>query len=405
MAGHFPATGTILLIWFAGGILALCGALCFAELVAMFPKTGGAFIFLREGYGRFPAFCYGWSYMLVTTPASIAAVAVVFVAYLARVIPITDGQRPWIAAGVCLLVTVINVIGVRLGTWSLKILTGAKILALAALMIGALLFGKEAEPGTALLNGSDLGVMAALAASLVAVIWTYEGWSEGPTLAGEMKRKKDVVIALIVGTLGVTLLYVVLNFAYLKVLGVEKVVASDSVAVDMAQSVFGIRGGNFVTGLVLVSTLGSINGMVIGASRIFFAIARDGLFFERFGRVSKWGTPSWALALVALVSAVYCLNSSFESIIRYFVFVSTFWFVLNIFSVAIHRRRSPKAERPFKVPLYPIPMLVYLVVAIGLLVQLFRDNPKDSLLGLMVLVIALPTYWLWNRATNRGSSA
>ncbi|NNF06797.1 MAG: amino acid permease, partial [Candidatus Eisenbacteria bacterium] len=382
-----------------------CGALCFAELVAMFPKTGGAFIFLREGYGRFPAFCYGWSYMLVTTPASIAAVAVVFVAYLARVVPITDAQRPWIAAGVCLLVTVINVIGVRLGTWSLKILTGAKILALAALMIGALLFGKEAETGTALLNGSDLGVMAALAASLVAVIWTYEGWSEGPTLAGEMKRKKDVVIALIVGTLGVTLLYVVLNFAYLKVLGVEKVVASDSVAVDMAQSVFGIRGGNFVTGLVLVSTLGSINGMVIGASRIFFAIARDGLFFERFGRVSKWGTPSWALALVALVSAVYCLNSSFESIIRYFVFVSTFWFVLNIFSVAIHRRRSPKAERPFKVPLYPIPMLVYLVVAIGLLVQLFRDNPKDSLLGHMVLVIALPTYWLWNRATNRGSSA
>ena len=405
VAGELPGLVPLLLLWILGGLMSLCGALCFAELASMFPRTGGSYVFLREGYGPLPAFIYGWSAFLITYPASIAGVSVVFTAYLARLIPGIEPYRPYVAAGLCLLVAGINVLGVRLGAYTLRVFTAAKALALLAICAVAFLPGKGAagnlEPLLALpTEGWSLGPIAL---ALAAVLWTYEGWSDGPTLAGEVRDpRRDVVRALIFGTLGVTTIYVLVNLAYVRVLGISGVAATESVAVDVAARLFGSAGGTLVTLLVLVSTLGSILGMIIGGSRVFYALGRDGLFFRAVGQVHPTRqTPATALTGMALVAAVYCLVSTFEGIIRYFVFISTLWFILNIASVVVHRLRRPELERPFRVPLYPLPVVVYLVAAVALWLQLLVENPRDSLMGLGILLLSVPVYFAWQRFQTR----
>jgi len=404
VAASLPGILPMIGVWVLGGLLALCGALCYAELAGMFPFTGGSYVFLREGYGRFPAFAYGWSALLVTYPASIAAVGVVFTAYLARLVPLPEAARPFAAAGLCLVLCGLNMVGVRFGARLLKGMTGIKVLALAALAVGAALAGGATRANlTPLGAGAATWSATAWALSLTAVLWTYEGWSDGPTLSGEMRgHGRDVARALLAGTALVTAIYVVLNLAYVAVLGIDGVRTSDSVAGDLATRAFGAAGSGVVTLLVLVSTLGSMNAMTLSGSRVFYALARDGLFLRSVGRVDpRTGSPSVALGTLGIIAAAYCLVGTFESIIRYFVFVSTFWFVLNIGSVFLHRRRRPQAERPFRVPLYPFPPLVYLVAATGLLVQLLRDNTRDSLLGLGMILLAIPVYTVWVRAAGR----
>ncbi len=401
VAGHLPSVGPMLAVWVLGGFLALCGALCYAELTAMFPQTGGAYVFLREGYGRLPAFTFGWSSLFITYPASIAAVSVVFVAYLARVVPIDEPLRPVLAAVLCLGIAGLNILGVRAGAWTLKAFTFAKVLALGAIVLTALLARRGAsahlEP---IWSAPPEGwTAAAVALSLVSVLWTYEGWADGPTIAGEVRdRRRDVVRALFVSTLGVTLVYLVTNLAYVYVLGIDGMRESDSVAVDMATAVFGPAGSLFVTLLVLASTLGSILGMIIAGSRVIYAMGRDRLFFGIAGTVHpRFLTPAIALAGLGIVAATYALLGTFESIIRTFVFVAQLWFVFIIASVVWHRIRRPEAPRPFRVPLYPLPVALYLLVAGGLLYQLARDDPRGSATGVGILVLSVPAYAAWVR--------
>jgi len=402
VASHLPGTLGILGIWALGGVMALCGALCYAELAGMFPRTGGSFVFLREGYGRFPAFAYGWSALLVTYPASIAAVAVVFTAYLARLVPMPDAVRGPVAAALCLLLAGLNGVGVRLGAWTLKLFTGAKVLALGAVVLAALFLRRGAGANLHPLWGAPEGGVApgGVALALAAVIWTYEGWTDGPTVAGEVRDPdRDMVRALLIGTLGVTVIYVLANLAYVAVLGVDGVRRSDSVAVDVAGALFGNAGQVYVTLLVLVSTLGSIAGMIIGASRVFYAMGRENLFFSWVGRVHPHrGTPLAALLGVGAISALYALLGTFEGIVSYFIFVSTIWLILNIASVIVHRRRRPGIRRPFRIPLYPLPPLIYLGVACGLLVQLFLENTRNSLVGLAIVAVSVPAFLVWERA-------
>jgi APA family basic amino acid/polyamine antiporter len=205
----------------------------------------------------------------------------------------------------------------------------------------------------------------------------------------------------LVGTLGVTGIYLLVNVAYLMVLGPEGVRSTESVAVATTERAFGRAGVGFVSGLVLVSTLGSMLGMIIAASRVFFAMGRDRLFFARVGHVhARFKTPAAALAGVGVVSALYAALGTFEGIIRYFVFVSGIFLLLNVAAVVRQRRRHPRFSRPVRVPLYPLPVAVYLLVEAGLLIQLFRENPRDSLLGLLVVGASIPAYFLWEWRRN-----
>jgi len=405
VAGYVPNPAGILGIWALGGLAALCGALCFAELTAMFPMTGGSYAFLREAYGRFPSFAYGWSALLITYPASIAAVSVVFTAYLANIVPIAETARPWIAALMCLVLTGLNIIGVRLGATLLRVMTGAKIVALGLVAVAGIVAAKHLTPQgvRGAVATSPSWSLAALALAFTSVVWTYEGWADGPTIAGETRRpERDVPRALLVGTLAVTAIYLLANVAYLLVLGLDGLRQTDRAAVAIADAAFGNRGGAFVTLLVLVSTLGSILGMIIAASRVFFAMGRDRLFFAWVGNVhSRFHTPAAALIGVGLISAVYAVVGTFEGIIRYFVFVSGLFFLLIIGSVFLHRRRHPNAPRPVRIPLYPLPPLLYLAVEVTLLVQLLRENAGFSLIGLAIVLASVPVYVIWERMRSR----
>jgi APA family basic amino acid/polyamine antiporter len=213
-----------------------------------------------------------------------------------------------------------------------------------------------------------------------------------------------VAAALVVGTGLVTLVYVVTNLAYLYVLGPEGVRGTDSVAVDVAGAVFRRGGDTFVTLLVVVSTLGSIMGMIIGGSRVLYAMGRDRLFFEWVGRVHSRGTPAAALALLGILSAVYAALGTFEGIIGYFVFVSTIFLTMNVVSVVVHRVRGTGGARPFRIPLYPLPPLVYSLVAVTLLVQLLRENTRNALIGLAVVAASVPAYLVWTRVKRSGNA-
>lgn len=289
----------------------------------MFPSTGGVYVFVRETYGPLPAFAFGWSSLLITYPASIAAIAVVFSAYLARLTPWIDPIQNLVAAGLVLTLSALNIVGVVLGARVQRVFTVTKIIALGALVFFAVtsMVGKweHLTPFFAMPSGGWNPAHWAFA--LAAVMWTYEGWAEAPTLSGEVGDvKRDVPRALILGTLLVMGVYLAVNTAYVYVLSITGIAAEDSVTVDMATRTFGTFGAVFVALLVVISTAGSVNGSVISGSRVLFAMADDGSFFRAVGRVHpRLGTPAAALTILALTTSCYCLVGTFQEIIRYFI--------------------------------------------------------------------------------------
>lgn len=391
----------IMSVWALGGLLALCGALTYAELTGMFPRTGGSYVFLHETYGAFPSFVYGWSAMLITYPASMAAIAVVFAQYFSRWIPMSATEQSMIAAGLCLLLALVNIIGVKVGADVQRTLTTAKVAAISAIpLFGFILLKGDAANFTATASGPSNGLsLSVLALAMAAVMWTFEGWADAPTIAGEVRDvKRDIPRALMLGAGAVTIIYLAVNAAYIYLLSPDGIVSSGSVASDAARAVFGPIGETWVVALVLVSTASSINGACISGSRVLFAMARDGLFFRRVGNVhARFETPALSVAIIGVLSAAYAALGTFDQLMRYFVFVAMIWFVMNILSVFLLRRRRPDHPRPFRVPLYPFTPAVFLAAALGLMIQLFRDNTRDSVVGLLILVVSVPIYFAWRR--------
>jgi len=388
-------------VWVAGGVLALAGALTYAELSTMFPRTGGPYVFLHETYGPFPAFAYGWSAILITYPASMAAVAVFFAITLSHWVPMSSAGQSAVASGLCIVVALLNTLGVKLGARVQRALTAAKVLAISAIPIfGFLLMKGDVANFTPVAAAPSGGwSLTAMALAMAAVMWTFEGWADAPTLAGEVTDlKRDIPRALILGTVGVMVIYVAVNAAYVYLLGIEGIAASEGVAPDAAAAVFGPAGAIGVTALILVSTASSLNAMTISGSRVVFAMSQDGLFLKSAGSVHRrFETPAVALIVLGVIGAIYAALGTFEQIIRYFVFVAMIWFSLNILAVFILRRKRPNADRPFRVPLYPVTPAIFLGSALGLMIQLYRDNTRDAIVGLILIALSIPIYLIWKR--------
>jgi APA family basic amino acid/polyamine antiporter len=400
IARSLDTFGSMISVWVLGGVLALCGALCYAELAAMFPRSGGAFVFLHETYGPLVSFVYGWSALFITYPASIAAIAMVFASYLSRLVPLSAGAQVITAAGLCLGVAVINILGTKVGAGVQRTLTLGKVVALALLPVAGVLLGRgdfgRLEGGLVPTAGWTL---SGWALAMAAVMWTFEGWAEAPTIGGEVKNlRRDVPLGLAISAVAVTVIYVAVNAGYVYLLGMKGVAGTDNVASDAAGAVFGSQGEFWITVLVVISTAGSVNGSVMGGSRVFYAMAKEGLFLSHVAWVHpRFGTPVVSLALMGAISALYTLMGTFEEVMRYFVFMAALWFAMNIFAVILLRRRRPDLERPFRVPLYPASPLLFLGVIVSLAASLFVENPRDSLMGLGLIVLAVPVYRIWKR--------
>jgi APA family basic amino acid/polyamine antiporter len=392
-----------LAVWLVGGALSLFGALSFAELAAMLPQSGGQYVFLREAYGSLVSFLCGWSFFVSAQTGGISVLAVGFAEYLRELVPLPGWQLKAAAAACIAVFTAINYRGVREGGAVQSVLTGLKVATIAALIILAFVLVRGVPGGPLSLplpQGSRF--LASFGVALVAAFWAYEGWNTCTFAAGEVKRpERNLPLALILGTSVVILLYLGLTFVYYRVLQVPEVAQSTRVAADAAVRMLGRSGSLFVTGVIIVSTLGSINGSILAAPRVYYAMAKDGLFFRWCAAVHpRFRTPHVALLLQGALAILLVLLGSYEQLFTYVVFAAWVFYALTAFAVIVLRRKMPDLPRPYRVWGYPVVPLVFVTAAVWFLANMLREKPAEAGRGCLILLAGIPVYLFWKRRSR-----
>ncbi len=425
IASNVGSPGMSLLVWLVCGLLALCGGLCIAELGAMLPRTGGQYVYIREAYRkRWVAFLYGWSAFWIVWPVSIAAVASVFASYLASVVNVvtadsagtgivlSEGARALIASACVLVLMTINVIGVRWGGRVTNLFTFIKIAALGGLILLGLFMAEKGSmahfsPLFGGGNGAAVGgfALGAFGAAMVTGLFSYEGWTFSSYVAGEMRDpRRNLPLSIIGGILFVILIYMAANFVYMLILPFEQVQSSPWIAADVMQVLLGEWGALFISVGVMCSTFGGVNVHMLVAPRLFFALSRDGLFFEGLSRVhSKYRTPAVSILAQGILAALIALTPSYEEIISYGSFTSYAFSILAIASVIVLRFTRPDAKRPYRAWGYPVTPLLFLAVITGYLVSLLTNVEfiYNTLIGLAIVAVGIPFYFYWEKKNQR----
>jgi len=393
--------GIALAVWLVGGILSLLGALTYGELGAMDPQAGGLYVYLRDSFGRFPAFLYGWALFFVIGSGSIATLAAAFARYVQQFFPLGPWGAKLVAVAMIAVVAAVNVRGTRRGAdvqnWSTAIKTTA------LLLLGVLLLALGRRLGDA-----DLAVFttpltaerfAGAGVALVAVLWAYEGWHYVTFSAGEtVNPQRDFARGIVLGTVAVIVVYLLANLAYVAALGPTGVMQSTRVAADAVTTLFGSPWGQLVTIPILISIFGAANGIALTEPRVFYAMAKDRVFFQTLARVHpRFGTPALAILASAAWSAVLALTGTFEQLLTYVVFAGWAFYALAAASIFVYRRRRPDAVRPFRTPGYPITPVVFIVVSAAIVVNTLVTRPQQALLGLGIILLGTPAYLWWRQ--------
>ena len=416
MAQTLPSTSLLLLAWVLGGVLAITGGLTYAEMGAMFPRSGGVYVFLKEAYGTLPAFLYGWAALLVVVSGGIAAVAVAFAEYLSYFFPelsprvvaidadlgvarisISAGQL--VAAALIVVLGAINYTGVRSGNFVNVVVTAAKVAALATLPIMAL-FAARVTPVLTPIVPPDLPrPAAAFGVAMIAVLWTYEAWYFVTYAAGEIKDpKRNVPRALTAGILLLIAIYVVVNVAYFFALSLEEMRGVPRIAERAATALMGPGGATFVALTVVVSTFGNSAVAILAGSRLFFAMAADGVFFPSCRKVHpRYRTPHIAIAGLTAWSAVLALSGSYEQLFTYVMFASILFSVAAGAAVFKLRRDRPDHPRPYRTWGYPVVPLLFIAGSAAFVANTLFERPVESFAGLGLVALGLPAYWYWRR--------
>ena len=414
IARRVPAPLPMLGVWVLGGVLALCGALTYAELAAMFPRSGGLYVYVREGFGRRAAFLLGWTELLVIRASALGATSTVFAEYLLR----SAGMNPDLpqyapvvhplAAAAIAVTAAFNYYGLRGSARILNATTAAKYGALVALVAVAFVAGhgdfRHFEGLTPAAGGSLNAGLIGLA--LVSVLWAYDGFADVSFVSGEVKDpQRNLPRALLLGTASVVAIYLLANAAYLYLLPVSAMAASPLVAADAAQLLLGRVGVGVAAVAVMVSTFGGLMGSMMTGPRIFFALADDRLFFRGVARVHpRHQTPSVAIVLTAGLGIAFVLARTFEQLADTFVLALWPFYALGAAAVIVLRRRRPDAERPVKVWGYPWPPILFLLAAVFLLGNALVTDLGGSALALGVILTGFPAYWIWTH-TRAGRGA
>jgi APA family basic amino acid/polyamine antiporter len=359
----------------------------------MMPATGGQYVFLREAYGPACAFLSAWVFVLAAVPGAIAFLARGFSIYLAQFVSLSGVQANLVSLALIVVLSAINYIGVREGAWTQRAFGTLKIAGLV-LLIGAAIFATPASPSPVLPREFHYaGIGIAVSACLMA----YNGWSFVSFVAGEVIRpERNIPRSLVVGMFIVMALYLGANLAYMHVLTVPEIAASDRVGATVMQRIAGGPGARLLSLLVLCSITGAINGNIMTGARIPFAQARDGLFFTRFGRIHpKFKTPSFAIAVQGAWSLVLLLSGSFEALSSYTILSAWLFYVLTVGAVAVLRRRRPDAPRPYRMWGYPATLWIFLAASAWFIVDSVIAQPGPSLAALVITAAGLPFYFIW----------
>ena len=400
IARNVPSLAGILGLWVAGGLLSLFGAMAYAELGAALPQTGGHYAFAREAFGPLVAFLFGWAYLLIGYPCSLAGIAAIFGLYASQFVPLGEMGIRFTAAGAILLVAGINYLGVRESGWVQRVFAYGKVAVLLAIVLAGFLLRRGSLQMGATWGGGHAPIGAgAIVAALVGVMWTYDGWCDATPVAGEVQRPgRDMGKSLLFGMLAVIMLYAVVNLAYIYLLPLKRIAASPMVAADAAEVIFGAAGASLISALILASTFGALNGNMIAAPRVYFAMARDGVFFRKVGQIHpRFGTPHYGILTTLLMSVLYVLSGTFEQIINYFIFVSWIFYIVNVAGLMVLRRRRPEMPRPFRAWGYPWTPAFFILAGIFMLVNIYRENPLSSGAGLVLVLTGVPVYFWWRR--------
>jgi APA family basic amino acid/polyamine antiporter len=392
VARNLTSPAWIITVWIFTGALSFFGALAYAELGSMLPSTGGQYVYLREAYGSLPAFLCGWTFFFVTLSAAIAWLAISFASYLGYFIP----MGPFAAKLVSLLliggVTFVNYRGITVGAAVQKVLTAAKLAGLFTLIVAAFIAVPHvsAQPPGAF-SISHFGV------PMIACVLSYDGWVALSFVAGEVRNpKRNLTLAVALGLAIVVTVYVLVNLAYLRMLSVPEIAASDRVGALMAERALGPAGAAIVSLVILLSIAGSANGWAMTAPRIYFAQARDGLFFRQFARVHpRFQTPSFSIVTFGIWSAFLAITGGYETLASYAMFAAWVFYGLTATCVLVLRRREPDRPRPYRMPGYPVTLLLFVAVAIGFVTNTFIATPGPALVGTVLILTGVPVYLFW----------
>jgi APA family basic amino acid/polyamine antiporter len=415
IAAALPSPAWMLGVWAACGLITLSGALTFAELGAMMPRAGGIYVYLSEAYGDRVGFLYGWAYFLVVATGAIAALAVAFATYVGYFVPLGPALTTAVAVAVVAALTAINVRGVHAGRLVSSGFTVMKLLGIAALVAVGLTFGSPHTsdfaaplPRFGAGTGSGGGIGAALTTATVGVLWSYGGWQHATFPAGETKApRRNIPLALALGTLLVGLVYVLANVAYLFLLTPAEMAGAPQLASAAVAKVLGGSIGGAMALVIVVSTFGTIGIFTMTTPRLYFAMAERGLFFRRVAEIHpRYRTPAFAIVLQGAWAAILVLFwRTFESLIAYVVFTDWIFFALTGAAVLVLRRRAPGAERPYRTLGYPVTPLVFVGVSAWFVLNVAIHAPKQALGGAVFLALGLPVYRFWDVRRRRAARA
>ena len=421
------SAGWLIAVWLITGFMTLTAALSYGELSAMFPKAGGQYVYLKEAFNPLAGFLYGWSFFAVIQTATIAAVGVAFSKFLAYIVPglgpqniLADLGFMQINAGqivsivLIIFLTYINTKGVQGGKTIQTIFTVVKLISLLGLIIFGFLLAAKAEiwnanwagawdmtsrnaEGNVIGGVAGSAILGAIAASMVGSIFSSDAWNNVTFIAGEVKNpQKNIGLSLFFGTLIVTIIYVAANLMYISVLPLESIASApqDRVAVAASNAIFGNVGTYVIAVMIMISTFGCNNGLILAGARVYYTMAKDGLFFKKTGELNEHNVPAFALWIQCLVASLLCLSGKYGDLLDMISFVVVMFYALTIAGIFILRKNRPDAERPYKAFGYPLLPAIYILMAISFCVLLIIYKPAFTWPGLIIVLAGIPIYYI-----------
>jgi APA family basic amino acid/polyamine antiporter len=436
------SAGWLIIVWLLTGFMTLTAALSYGELSAMFPRAGGQYVYLKEAYNPLTGFVYGWSFFAVIQTATIAAVGIAFAkfaSYLFKPLSETNyllqintgtndaGSPTFFSISAAQIVSILliafltwtNTKGVKGGKWIQNIFTSTKILSLLGLIIAGIIFFnpevwsanwtnpfemKKLLPGGGIASVVGAGVLGAIAASMVGSIFSSDAWNNVTFIAGEIKNpKRNIGLSLFLGTLIVTVIYVCANLMYVAVLPLNELAFApqDRIAVSAARAMFGNIGTYVIAIMIMISTFGCNNGLILAGARVYYSMGQDGLFFKRAATLNKHAVPAWALWSQCLVASLLCLSGRYGDLLDMISFVVVIFYVLTISGIFILRKKRPDFPRPYKAFGYPFLPAIYIVMGLSFCILLIIYKPGFTWPGLIIALLGIPIYYLVSPKTNK----
>lgn len=422
------SAGWLLVVWLVTGFMTLTAALSYGELSAMFPKAGGQYVYLKEAFNKLAGFLYGWSFFTVIQTATIAAVGVAFSKFTGYFIPALDINdenilfqlgvfklypAQIVSILVIALLTYINTRGINGGKAIQTVFTITKLLSLFGLIVFGLMMAAKADvwnanwsnawemnklsEGGMIAGVAGSAVLGAIAASMVGSIFSSDAWNNVTFIAGEIKNpKRNIGLSLFLGTLIVTLIYVAANVMYISVLPMNEIAFAkqDRVAVAAANEIFGNIGTYVIAAMIMISTFGCINGLVLSGARVYYTMAQDGLFFKQAGTLNKNAVPQWALWAQCVWASLLCLSGQYGDLLDMISFVVVLFYVLTIIGIFVLRAKRPDIERPYKAFAYPVLPIIYIILGLTFCFFLITMKPLYAGIGFGIVLLGIPVYYI-----------